>query len=254
MSRLLVIDAGNTRTKWAVLALQDGAILTQGWLQQGEVLSDTVLAAWQECTRIAIANVAGPASQAWLQERLAALKLPIRWHNSTAQACGLLNDYTEPAQLGVDRWAAMVAAWQYYQRSCVVVNAGTALTVDLIEKTAPGQGRFMGGIIVPGLRLMQSSIISAAAGIAPSEGNWQDFPRNTADAVYSGSLQAMCGAVDNMLQKLSEYCGYVVPCMVSGGDASLLLPLLEKHALAREYQLEEQLVLQGLWYLEREAL
>lgn len=253
MSRLLVIDAGNTRTKWAVMTLEDGVISTQGWLQQGEILSETVLSAWQECARIGIVNVAGPDSQAWLQACLAPLKLPMRWHTSTAQACGLVNDYSAPAQLGVDRWAAMVAAWQYYQRSCVVVNAGTALTVDLIEKTAPGQGRFMGGIIAPGLRLMQNSIVAAAAGIAPGQGNWQDFPRNTADAVYSGSLQAMCGAVDNMVQKLSEYCGYVVPCMVSGGDASVLLPLLEKHALAREYHLEEQLVLQGLWYLERDA-
>lgn len=245
----LTLDAGNTRTKWAVLAEDDGAIIAQGYLQPGDELP----AAWHQCSRIAVANVAGEATQTWLQQQLATLKLPVRWHTSSAQACGLVNDYMQAEQLGVDRWAAMIAAWQYYQRSCVVVNAGTALTVDLIQKVAPGEGRFMGGIIVPGLRLMQSSLSSAAAGIAASQGNWQDFPRNTADAVYSGSLQAMCGAVDNMLQKLSEYCGYVVPCMVSGGDASVLLPLLEKHALAREYQLEEQLVLQGLWYLEREA-
>ncbi|MCB5189127.1 type III pantothenate kinase [Methylobacillus arboreus] len=249
MSRLLAIDVGNSRTKWAVLERETGEILTRGVLEDEEETP----ASWQACDRAAIANVAGKERHAALNQRLLPLGLPVRWHLSSFQACGLSNGYDVPEQLGIDRWAAMVATWQYYQRSCLVVNAGTALTVDMIVKTAPGQAKFIGGIILPGMRLMQASIIGAAANIGQIHGEWRDFPLNTQDAVHSGSLYALCGAVDNLLQILSEYCGHVVPCMLSGGDAAALLPVLQKHALAREYHLEENLVLQGLWYLEREA-
>ncbi|MGY1489914.1 type III pantothenate kinase [Methylobacillus pratensis] len=247
MSRLLAIDAGNTRTKWAVLQYESGEIL-----QHGVLNGDDTPAVWQQCDRIAVANVAGPDRYASLDHRLKTLGVPVRWHASTAQAGGLSNGYAIPGQLGVDRWAAMIAAWQHYQRSCLVVNAGTALTIDMIEKTAPGQARFIGGVIMPGMRLMQASIVNAAANIGEGQGVFQDFPLNTQDAVYSGSLYASAGAVDNLLQVLSEYCGHVVPCTLSGGDAAVLLPLLQRHVLAREYNLEENLVLQGLWYMERE--
>ncbi|GAB7562226.1 hypothetical protein LG202_02650 [Methylobacillus methanolivorans] len=247
MGSRLVIDAGNTRTKWAVLQYENGAILHHGVMDRHEVP-----AAWHGCDAVAVANVAGQGRHDMLTELLKPLGLPVRWHASTAHACGLSNGYATPEQLGVDRWAAMVGAWQHYQRSCVVVNAGTALTVDMIEKTSPGQARFIGGIIVPGVKLMQNSIANAAANIGEIHGVFQDFPLNTQDAVYSGSLYALAGAVDNLVQLLSEHCGHVVPCMLSGGDAATLLPLLQKHVFAREYQLEDYLVLQGLWYLERE--
>ena len=247
MNSLLAIDAGNTRTKWAALHNETGVVLAHGVLD-----SDTIPTAWQHCDRIAVANVAGKDQHVFLDQQLKALGVPVRWHTSAMQAAGLVNGYTQPEQLGIDRWAAMVAAWQYYQRSCLVVNAGTALTVDMIEQTAAGQARFIGGIIMPGMRLMQTSIGNAAAGIGQVNGVFQDFPLNTQDAVYSGSLYALSGAVDNLLQMLGEHCGQIVPCMLSGGDATTLLPLLQKHVLAREYHLEQNLVLQGLWYLERE--
>lgn len=247
MNGLLAIDAGNTRTKWAVLHGETGAVVEQGVLDGG-----TIPTVWQRCDRVAVANVAGKARYAFLDQQLKPLGVPVRWYASTLQAAGLVNGYTQPEQLGIDRWAAMIAAWQYYQRSCLVVNAGTALTVDMIEQTAAGQARFIGGIIMPGMRLMQTSIGDAAAGIGQVSGVFRDFPLNTQDAVFSGSLYALSGAVDNLLQVLGEHCGQVVPCMLSGGDATTLLPLLQKHVLAREYHLEQNLVLQGLWYLERE--
>ncbi|MCB5183596.1 type III pantothenate kinase [Methylobacillus gramineus] len=251
MDKLLAIDAGNTRIKWAVFTRQ-GDIAQRGSLAHGH--AQLTPDCWQACSRAVVANVAGESRREALMQRLVPLGIPLNWITASAQACGLTNGYEDSTQLGIDRWAAMVAAWQHYKKSCVVVNAGTALTVDLLERTGPEQGRFVGGIIVPGLRLMQSSLGLATANIADQAGDLQDFPVNTADAVYSGILNAMCGAVDNMLQRLSEHCGQVVPCIVSGGDAETLLPLLQRHALAREHVLEENLVLQGLWHLERDAL
>lgn len=248
MSRLLTIDMGNSRTKWAVLNLDNGEIDAQGLLAR----EDDSPASWQKCARVAIANVAGREQQELLEQRLDSLGLPVRWHLSSPHACGLENAYTIPEQLGVDRWAAMVASWQHHRESCLVVNAGTALAINMIERVTQTQGRFIGGIIVPGLRLMRSSIMGAAADIAVThDGEYRHFPLNTCDAVHSGSLQAMCGAVNNMLQLLNQHCGQAVPCILSGGDAGVLLPLLEKHGLAKEYRLEENLVLRGLWCLER---
>ncbi|SNR95846.1 type III pantothenate kinase [Methylobacillus rhizosphaerae] len=248
MSRLLTIDMGNSRTKWGIFELDNGDIHAQGLLAGDGDIPES----WQECTRVAIANVAGKEQQDVLGRRLEALGLPVRWHLSGLHACGLENAYTIPEQLGIDRWATMVASWQYYRDSCLVVNAGTALAINMIEHMTQTQGRFIGGIIVPGLRLMRSSIMGAAANIEMEhDGEYMSFPVNTRDAVHSGSLQAMCGAVNNMLQLLNERCGQRVPCILSGGDASALLPLLEEHGLAKEYRLEENLVLRGLLCLER---
>ncbi|MPS48297.1 type III pantothenate kinase [Methylobacillus sp.] len=247
MSCLLAIDAGNTRTKWAVLQYETGEILQRG------VLNDDMPAEWALCERVAVANVAGPNRQALLEAHLKLLGLPVRWHASTLHACGVSNGYAIPAQLGVDRWAAMIAAWQHYQRSCLVVNAGTALTVDMIESTAPGQACFLGGIIMPGIRLMQESLANAAANIGAMHGVFRDFPLSTQDAVCSGSLHAGAGAINNLLTLLGERCGEAIPCILSGGDAFALLPLLQKHILHSEFCLEENLVLQGLWYMERES-
>ena len=68
--------------------------------------------------------------------------------------CGVRNGYAKPAQLGSDRWAALIAAWHLVQRKCLVVDSGTATTID----TLSGQGEFVGGLILPGVELMQRSL------------------------------------------------------------------------------------------------
>jgi type III pantothenate kinase len=88
---------------------------------------------------------------------------------------------------------------------------------------------------------MKQSLVVATAAISKTDGRLADFPDNTADAIHSGALRAMAGAIEAMCDKLQAREGRMPICLVGGGDAAALLP-----ALHRSAQMTDNLVLQGL--------
>ncbi len=238
MNYLLAIDAGNTRIKWAV---HDG----KQWLAQGSALhaeASNLAEAWPQPIHNAIvSNVAGKEIQQSIQQQLDVLEIPVTWVVSGAAACGVKNSYDNPAQLGTDRWAAMIAAWQRCQAACVVVSAGTALTVDALSS----QGEFLGGLIVPGLHVMHAALARNTAGLSHGGGEMSDFPTCTSDAMHSGALHAMTGAVSAMLLKLQQREGAAPGLILTGGDAHAL-----KAALSGQGEIVDNLVLEGLVLLK----
>lgn len=210
--KMLLIDAGNSRVKWA--AIEDGL-----WLQQN-VLENThvseLSAAFSKLPppdRILISNVAGENMAQLLSAACAAWQCPIEFIVAQVEQCGVRNLYEHPAQLGSDRWAALIAAWQQERISCLVVNCGTATTVDVLS----AEGEFLGGLILPGVDMMRSSLAAGAAQLAQTEGIWREFPRNTADATFSGSIQATIGAIRLQFEALAMRGD--VRCLLSGGAA-----------------------------------
>lgn len=240
---ILAIDAGNSRVKWG---LHDG----RGWQGQGWA-DNTELVRLEEAWRgmappaqVVISNVAG----AEMREALGALfsRWPVSpcWVTAAASICGVSNGYDNPAQLGSDRWAALIGAWGMCSVGCLVVNAGTALTADLLSD----EGEFLGGVILPGLALMQEALRGGTALGSQPGGRFTLLPRNTADAIYSGALQALAGAVENMWRELARVRPRDPRCILSGGTAQQLLPLLGMPVTA-----VENLVLEGLVRIVREA-
>jgi len=247
---ILVIDAGNSRTKWTVFD-ESGVLQTQGVISNTELADMTAPDAWQPCIRAVISNVAGEEIGHSITSLLQQRNIGINWVKASAQACGVINSYEFPERLGTDRWAALIAAWQQFRAPCVVVNAGTALTVDALGIDENGQGIFLGGLIVPGLRLMQQSLVGAAAGIKGAGGSLQYFPTTTENAIHTGALSAMAGAVNSMLVKLELHTGQSPHCIVSGGDAALMQEMLVHYRVGK-IVMAENLVLQGLLLLEKE--
>ena len=247
---ILTIDAGNSRTKWGVFD-SAGELKAHGVMANSVLSGATAPADWPQCTRAIISNVAGASIAAHVSRLLEPLTIPVHWVKSSAHACEVTNSYQLPERLGTDRWAALIAAWHQYRAPCVVVNAGTALTVDALGANGGGQGTFLGGLIVPGLRLMEQSLISAAADISHISGALQYFPTTTGDAIYTGALSAMAGAVNSMLVKLALNAGQQPYCILSGGDASLLQDMLIRYQV-ENIVIAENLVLQGLQLLEKE--
>jgi type III pantothenate kinase len=151
------------------------------------------------------------------------------------------NRYARPSQLGPDRWAALIAARQrvadeLFPSPCVVVNAGTAVTVDALD----GTGIFRGGIILPGLRLMLQALASNTAALRVPSGRYHDFPINTADALASGALHAVCGAIEQMRLRLGEG-GPPPKAFLSGGAAVDIAP-----HLTAPVEIVDNLVLEGV--------
>ena len=247
---ILAIDAGNSRIKWGVFD-NSGGLNAQGVIPNPALSSTAALDAWQQCSRAIISNVAGESVAKGIHHLLGPLNIPVHWLKASAQACSVINSYEFPEKLGSDRWAALIGAWQQYRAPCVVVSAGTALTVDALGANEDGQGIFLGGLIVPGLRLMEQSLVSATADISHTSGSVQYFPTNTGDAIYTGALSALAGAVNSTLVKLEQHAGQQPCCILSGGDASLLRDMLIRYDV-ENIVMAENLVLQGLLILEKE--
>ena len=112
-------------------------------------------------------NVAGEAARVRVEAQLARWRVTPEWLTASAAACGVTNRYARPAQLGADRWASLVAAWRrstatdLFPPACVVVNAGTAVTIDALD----ADGVFRGGLILPGMRLMLQALAENTAGL-----------------------------------------------------------------------------------------
>ncbi len=107
------------------------------------------------------------------------------------------------------------------------------MTIDFLSAT----GHFRGGMIVPGLGLMLDALAHNTAGLPRQDGEIRPFPCNTADAMMSGAANAIAGAVERAFRQFAAH----PLCLISGGDADILLPLLNISALKTD-----QLVLEGL--------
>lgn len=214
---LLCVDCGNTRLKWG---LREG----QAWTAQGalplaeaEALDELLP---QRPARVVACNVAGAAVAQALVLAADRLQAPLTWAHAHARQCGVSNGYERPTQLGADRWAALIGAWQLQRGACVVVNAGTATTIDVLDAA----GVFRGGLILPGLALMRAALASGTAALPQAAGCYRELPGNTDDAIVSGSLQATLGAVDRMYRHVAAAPGAC--CLLAGGAAAELEALL----------------------------
>lgn len=236
---LLCLDCGNSRLKWGLWSTQ------AGWLRQAALpladldsLADSLhqLLPDQKPGAALGCIVAGATRRARLEEMLHALGLPLRWNESCPAQCGVFNGYDTPERLGADRWAALIAARHWHPDSpCLVVNAGTATTIDHLDAT----GHFRGGIILPGIDLMRHALAQQTAQLPLASSDFQLLPRNTHTAIVSGCLQATAGAIERMFRPLAATPGAC--CLMSGGAADALVPLLDI-PLRRV----ENLVLEGL--------
>ena len=218
-ARHLLVDAGNTRLKWALLA--GGLWESQGSADYADL---PALAKWVpvrgECT---IASVAGADRDRQLAALLSRHDIEPKWLTANAQFLDVRNTYVNPAQLGVDRWMGLIAARQRNPAATLVVSLGTALTVDALSADCV----FLGGLIIPGRSLMQQSLRLGTAQIEGVDGQWQAFPQNTADAVQSGMVAAMSGAIHLQHARLAKQCGCIPLCLLTGGDAAMLMPYLD---------------------------
>lgn len=239
----LLVDIGNSRVKWCVL--RDGRLSPQraaehaGWQ----------VADWRRSlldpdrpSRVVVASVAGGEPVESL--RVAALAAGCEFERvaTTASVAGVTNAYPDPRLLGVDRWLAVVAAHRLVSAPCCVLDVGTATTVDAVT----ADGRHLGGFILPGPRLMVSSLLHGTSDLAAhTAASATDagslFANNTRDAIERGAVVALAALADRSLEELARLPGPPAALLVTGGAAELVLPYLRSDA-----RLLPDLVLRGL--------
>ncbi len=235
---MLLLDIGNSRCKWA--QLEGGAWVRQGVLENAQLGHlPALLDQMSLPSRALVSNVAGVQVANSLRTYLAEVRCEPEFVQAEAERCGVRNGYRMPQQLGSDRWAALIAARHRVQRACLVVNCGTATTVDALS----AQGEFLGGLILPGLSLMLSSLSNNTAQLAEQDGELLEFPQDTAAAMSSGAVRATQGAILHQFALLQQREGNV-HCLLSGGASERVA-----QGLNVVFEHDEHLVLHGLQIL-----
>lgn len=236
---IVCIDSGNSRIKWGLYehdAWRERASVAHGELSQLTALVERT----PPPRRVMLANVAGETALLALLHALTPWAAVIHEVRSTAAAGGVVNGYANPASLGVDRWCALIGAHGLHAGPCVVVMAGTATTIDTLD----ADGRFRGGLILPGLELMRRSLARDTAGLPLAAGEYAAYPRRTDDAITTGCLEAQAGAIERAVAR----SGAGTVCLLSGGAA---VAIGEHLGIACRHV--DNLVLDGLLCLALEA-
>ncbi|MFC7289227.1 type III pantothenate kinase [Herminiimonas glaciei] len=248
---LLLVDAGNTRIKWALVDRSAPEQTPGKWLQQGSVAhadAATLIDAWRGFSigRVMLSNVAGHELRGELENAvlrtLGTKPVALEWFASAAELGGVRNRYLNPAQLGADRFAAAIGAHALFPEGpLVVATCGTATTVDALS----AEGEFIGGMILPGLGLMATSLAKNTAQlpqVALQTSLTQPFADNTDAAIVSGCLAAQAGAIERAVAaQMRTYPNLPIPCILAGGAADLIAP-----HLSIDYTRVDNLVLIGL--------
>ncbi|HEX4511641.1 MAG TPA: type III pantothenate kinase [Burkholderiaceae bacterium] len=230
----LAIDIGNTRLKWALyererpgsVVLHHGAV----FLETIDLLAEHEWAALPAPTSMLGCVVAGDAVRRRAEEQLELWDIVPRWVVPGTAEAGVVNGYDHPNRLGADRWVALIGARAHLanqisvrRRPALVVMVGTAVTVDALDV----DGRFIGGLILPGFGLMLRALEMGTAGLKVPTGETVEFPTNTSDALMSGGVFAIAGAVDRQYRRLQQRTGTAPALLITGGAAPKLAPMLD---------------------------
>jgi type III pantothenate kinase len=228
----LALDIGNTRLKWALYdAARPGSPARSHGASFLETLDDLAEGEWRDLAppdRMLGCIVAGEAVRVRVEQQLEHWDLAPRWVVPSAQQAGVTNGYEHPSRLGADRWVALIGArWRVLSRGAprpaLVVMVGTAVTVDALDT----QGRFLGGLILPGFGLMLKALEMGTAGLKVPTGEVVEFPTNTSDALMSGGAYAIAGAVRRQYRRLQARCGQDPLVLMGGGAAVKLAPITD---------------------------
>ncbi|MBR9908578.1 MAG: type III pantothenate kinase [Gammaproteobacteria bacterium] len=239
MAHKLLIDAGNTRVK---AALMDSEGHLEPWFNADydelaqHVISEPLDGVW-------IAAVSGQQQNEKLSAWLSSQKQSnvVRIH-SEASAFGITNAYEQPAHLGVDRWLAMLGAYDEQPKATVIIDAGTAITVDWIDEN----GRHLGGWIAPGVELMKNSVTQRAPNVFSDQtsqwGKAQQLGLSTPECLLNGCVNTFVGLVRQAIAvSETELDWFDYRILLSGGS----IPLLPVD-IKRRGEIRTELVLQGL--------
>ena len=242
----LLIDIGNTRIKWGLGVLATEVVAGKPFLFAPEQPERCFQQAWGDLERperVVVSNVAGSEVASALSRWIAdCWQRKVRWAEVTAQAAGVVNGYHDPSRLGVDRWLALLALRHNYLLPACVVDCGSAVTLDWLD----ADGVHQGGLIIPGLTLMERALLEGTCEIRQQSGSVDGvLGRSTAAAIHRGSLLAAAGMVEMALDQMTDDNGPLSTLVLTGGDAVNVAV-----QLSRPLQLVPDLVLKGLTEIE----
>lgn len=228
---ILELDCGNSFIKWRVITDLDGSLITEGVAGHvGDLIQDVLAQGVGGVARCRLVSVRNDAETAAIEDTLTgSLGISVSSARPSRSMAGVINGYRDNHRLGLDRWLAIIAAYNLCQGACVVVDLGTAITVDLVS---PG-GEHLGGYIAPGVALLRAQLLAHTRRIhydaAEAEAALSEFApgRDTAEAVERGCLLMARSYVSSQIGLAKNHLGQDAIVYVTGGDAALAADLSE---------------------------
>ncbi|MEM1175596.1 MAG: type III pantothenate kinase [Pseudomonadota bacterium] len=218
----LLVDAGNSRVKWGLWS--GGRLRDSGAVATEDIRSGAVSLPSVAVSRVLISNVAGDELARRFAEDIGDTA-PLAFIETAAELAGVINGYRQPAQLGVDRWLALLGTRAETSDACLVVDAGTAVTIDALA----ADGRHLGGQILPGAPLMMASLAAGTSELPKVASDTgavlatdDVFATHTADAIRCGARTAVIGAVEHAYRQLQQDDS-AARLVLTGGDAPRML-------------------------------
>lgn len=243
---MIAIDIGNSRIKWA--KFEAGEMTANGacsYRSEDFEAAITGLEIPLSNETVGVSLVASDAIRQQLQKYLETMRCTnIDFASSQPAQLGVVNGYSSAEQLGVDRWLAMVAAYHYPDRvsneALCVIDAGTAVTMDLIQ----GNGKHLGGLIMPGYRSMLNAMVLDAARLELAELESVEevsLGHGTEQAMRQGVRRLLSEGLSAMINAEADRLGMTLHLFVTGGDAEWLCQRMDRACICDPW-----LVLKGL--------
>lgn len=238
---IVLMDVGNSRYKWFKFGENEPIYLganDYGTQERAEAVIETLNELNPKA--IGIASVLDDRFAQRLEDWACSKDgIVLKFVTTSAAAHGVQIAYAEARYLGVDRWVAMVGAHKHYDSACIIVDCGTAVTIDALSSS----GEHWGGVILPGIELMRTSLVKDTKRIRLQTAS-QELPlfaRDTSNGVRSGTLRAVVAAIDRITHDMQTQLNEPVTRILCGGDAEQLLPWLD-----HEYLHDPLLIARGL--------
>lgn len=247
--RFLLLDGGNSQLKWAWV--ENGTFSEVGRAPYRDLtqLGEEWLQFADDDVKIVGCAVCGSVKKAMVEEQLTR---PVEWLSSMPQALGIRNHYRRPEEHGSDRWFNALGSRRFTQNACVVVSCGTAITTDALTE----DNHYLGGTIMPGFHLMKEAMALKTANLNRPIGKVYPFPTTTPNAIASGMMDAVCGALMMMHGRLKDKTGGGKPVdiIITGGGAGRVVQALpESFVHDNQVKIVDNLVIHGLlhWIAHR---
>jgi len=224
---LIAIEVGNSRTRLGRFAddrLEETRTIANDELAAIAEAADDWWSALDDRERdraMVIASVNDPVADTLSAEL--ATRTGAEIHRVGRDLAVPIGESLDPETIvGQDRLLAAAAAWDVLKQACIVIDAGTAVTVDFVD----GQGVFHGGAIAPGARMQLDALHERTASLPQIEFRRPDpteaFGRNTAEAMLHGVFDGIRGLVWRLVEQYSERYGAFPLVVATGGDARTL--------------------------------
>jgi len=236
---MLLIDVGNSRIKWAVWKnnqMMDYSVFVYCEDNLQQLLLQNLEAVPKQ--KVFVCSVASSQVNQIITKWIKSCwQINVEFVEAQRQQLGVVNAYHKANALGVDRWLGILAAYQRYKKAVCVIDCGTAVTLDVVDET----GQHLGGLIMPGMRMMQQSLLMGTQRIDSVQGEVSMLANNTEDAVMGGCRHLLESGLQGLYKKYCEQLGTDLLCVVTGGDGENVAKAMDINC-----HYEEDLILYGL--------